>query len=182
MKDSCTRQWHTIYFQSEIKRRQVRSSQGTCDSKGLGDLPTSWKTLKSAEAEMSVFRIWRAISIACDFCRSKVCGHRCIACQGYTKFGIKLASNASVYTNAKNHPFRLHGTNGFSACWGAAPSPAEHCVMFWKRWINPAAARFWESLFFESSVRQRGLALYLFTLTDIGWRASNQVLFADTSW
>ena len=65
----------------------MRSSQGTCDSKGLGDLPTSWKTLKSAEVEMSVFRIWRAI---------------CIACYDYTKFGIKVASNASVYTNAKN--------------------------------------------------------------------------------
>ena len=84
--------------------------------KGLGRFPNKQETLKSAEAEMSVFRIWRAISIACDFCRGKVCGHTCIACQGYTKFGIIVASNASVYTNAKNHPFRLHGTNGFSAC------------------------------------------------------------------
>lgn len=44
----------------------MRSSQGTCDSKGLGCFPTSRKTRKSAEAEMSVFRIWRARSIACE--------------------------------------------------------------------------------------------------------------------
>ena len=34
--------------------------------------------------------------------------------------------------------------------------------------FQSAAARFWESLLFESAVRQRGLVLYLFTLTDIG--------------
>ena len=40
--------------------------------KGLGRFPNKQETLRSAGAEMSVFRIWRAISIACDFCRSKV--------------------------------------------------------------------------------------------------------------
>ena len=44
-------------------------------------LPNKQKTLKSAVAEMSVFRIWRAI---------------CIACPYYTKFGIIVASNAFV--------------------------------------------------------------------------------------
>lgn len=41
--------------------------------RGLGQLLNKQKTLKSAEAEISVFPIWRAI---------------CIACGYYTKFGI----------------------------------------------------------------------------------------------
>ncbi|MCI7639213.1 MAG: hypothetical protein MSS60_05240, partial [Clostridiales bacterium] len=81
--------------------------------------------------------------------------------QLYPEFRILVASNASVYTNAKNHPFPFYRTNGFLLVEALPQAPMNAA-------LRTAAARFWESLFFESSVRQRGLALYLFTLTDIG--------------
>ena len=81
--------------------------------RGLGWSLNKQKTLKSAGAVMRVFRIWRAISIACDFCRG----------QYYTKFGITRASNASVIQMRKTHPFRIHGTGGFLLAEALPQSP-----------------------------------------------------------
>ena len=66
--------------------------------RGLGWSLNKQKTLKSAGAVMRVFRIWRAISIACHY---------------YTKFGIKVASNASVIQMRKTHLSPFQGTGGF---------------------------------------------------------------------
>ena len=81
--------------------------------RGLGRGLNKQKMRRSAEAEMRIFRIWRAISIACDLCRGKVCGHICIACHYYTKFGIIVASNASVIQMRKTHLSPFQGTGGF---------------------------------------------------------------------
>ena len=50
-----------------------------------------------------------------------------------------VASNASVYTNAKNHPFRFYGTDGFLLV-EALPQAPVNAV------FQTAAARFFESL------------------------------------
>ena len=65
---------------------------------GLGRGLNKQKMRRSAEAEMRIFRIWRAISIACHY---------------YTKFGIKVASNASVIQMRKTHLSPFQGTGGF---------------------------------------------------------------------
>ena len=107
--------------------------------RGLGRGLNKQKMRRSAEAEMRIFRIWRAISIACDLCRGKVCGHICIACHYYTKFGIIVASNAYVATNlaatqvasnaygapyAKNAHFRFGGSAHFLFVEAPPQSPA----------------------------------------------------------
>ena len=69
---------------------------------------------------MRVFRIWRAISIACRYC---------------TKFGIIAASNAFVLQMRKTHPFRFHGTDGFLLVEALPQAPANTV-------FQTAAARF----------------------------------------
>lgn len=78
--------------------------------RGLGRSLNKQKTRSSAGAEVRVFRIWRAIGIACDFCRSKACGHICIACYYYTKFGLNWLSRLLCYTDFSKKP---HCTNNF---------------------------------------------------------------------
>ena len=95
MKGSCTRQWHTMYFQSEIKRRQVRSSQGTCDSKGLGDFPTSRKRSNPPERKWAFFAYGAPYALLATFVAARfVATHALLATSiqnsGYNRQAMHL--------------------------------------------------------------------------------------------
>ena len=63
--------------------------------RGLGRSLNKQKTRSSAGAEVRVFRIWRAISIACYY---------------YAKFGLNWLSRLLCYTDFSKKP---HCTNNF---------------------------------------------------------------------
>ena len=98
-------------------QNRAAAARRTALTGAWGSASTSRKTIRSVKAEWMVFRI---------------CIYRCIACDYYTKFGIKLASNACVATilaatkvasnaygapYAKNSHFCFGRFERFPACW-----------------------------------------------------------------